>query len=136
MDPLFINPETGALQCTNADLTLAHDPLLSLVMIRRCVTEQLNIEAMTFEAIEHNAFRIQNVPQEDTKRELDLIMMSDFVCHAFQMIRETGMFHYVFPLFRWESHEQFVEEMEKLSATPKQLDTRWEMFYNGFKIRT
>jgi poly(A) polymerase/tRNA nucleotidyltransferase (CCA-adding enzyme) len=101
----IIDPFDGQTDIKKKIIKAVGDPLLRfgedytrmLRGIRFAAQLLFKIEDQTFEAITSMASKIKDVPAERIQVELNKIMLSKNVEHAFELLKETGMLQFILP---------------------------------------
>lgn len=117
------------------DITFSDDPLR---MLRACrFASQLNFTLVpeTFEAIKHNAKRIDIISKERIADELNKIILSEIPSIGFKLLFDTGLLHLIFPqmanlfgvdIIKGKGHkDNFYHTLQVLDNICKATDDLW-----------
>ncbi|MEK6884946.1 MAG: hypothetical protein AABY22_35270 [Nanoarchaeota archaeon] len=117
----------------NFDEHMAHHPLLTIRTIRHCVTKNFNIDVKTFEAIEHNSFRINTVNIMAVREELEQILLSPRPAIGIQMMYESTLLLEMLPdivqltkQFDADQNNYYEITVQRLAESDNTIQARWK----------
>jgi poly(A) polymerase len=79
------------------NITFSDDPLRMMRAVRFATQLQFHIEEKTYQALHHNAVRLEIISQERITDELNKIILSKVPSIGFKHLFDTGLLHQFFP---------------------------------------
>jgi poly(A) polymerase len=79
------------------NITFSDDPLRMMRAVRFATQLQFHIEEKTYQALHHNAVRLEIISQERITDELNKIILSKVPSIGFKYLFDTGLLHQFFP---------------------------------------